>query len=805
MRWLRYSLPLWFVALVSFLSATCSLSTTSPSVNICAPINGSTVTSPVQVSASANDTAHPVVAMKAYLDYNAVAVASSTANQLSTTLSTAAGSHHLTVTAWDSSGASFKTSINFSVSSATTASVSVSPANVAFGTQVVGTASSPQSVTLSNGTASAISVSAPSITGDFLISSNSCGTSLAAGSSCVVQVEFKPTATGTRTGTLTISDSPDNASPHQIGLSGSGVTATSCTPSTVNPSVTVCAPLNGATVTSPFQVIAETTDSHTVTAMKVYIDNVSVYTANANQISTTLTASAGAHSLVVNAWDSTGAVFKSSALTFTVSSNSTPPPVGTTSVLTFHNDKLRTGANTNETILTPANVNVNQFGKKFAVTLDGRVYASPLYLPGLTIGGATHNVVFVATEHDSVYAFDADGLSSTALWHKNLLPSGSTTIPQANVGSTIYPEVGITGTPVIDASSGTLYVVAASIDSGVYNWRLHALDVISGAEKFGGPVIVNATGFNTAYQLQRTGLLLANGNVYFSFGSEGDHSTWHGWVFGYNAGTLAKVAAYNDTPTGNGGGIWQGGGGLGADAGGNLYFATGNGSNNIATGGSNLADSFVKLNASGQVADYFVPYNHANLDCCDLDMASGGPLLLPDQSGSFPHIMVGGGKSGTLYVINRDNMGKFSSAGNNILQTISGAAGAIYSQPAYWNGEVYLAASSDVPKAFSVSNGVLSTTAAMKASTTFPFPGANVAISANGSSNGILWAQQWSSTSASILHAYDAASMKELWNSSMNATRDSLGTGDKFMLPVVVNGKVYIGNKSQLIVYGLLQ
>ncbi len=1027
--------------------------------------------------------------MKVYLDY--VAVYSISGNVVNTTFSAAAGSHHLTVNAWDSSGTVFKSSINFTVGSSSSGSVTVSPTNLGFGNQVVNTTSAPMNVTVANGTANALSIGTPSVTGNFLISSNNCGTSLAANSNCTIGVEFQPTATGTLTGTLTITDSLDSGSPHTVGLSGSGVSATTCTANPVSPSVTICSPNNGTTVGSPFQVSAAAYDTaHPVTAMKLYLDSVGVYTVNAAQLSTTLTASSGSHNVTVNAWDSSGAVFKSTSLikvsvaaapsvtpsnlafttqmvnttsaaqnvtlnnptagTLTVSTptitgdfqisnngcgtslaanssciiqvefqptatgtrtgtltvtdspdsgsphavsligtgadalsanprslafgdqalnlTSSPQSVKLTNVgsstltvtiatsapysegdncngslnagatctatvtftptttgqqngslsisynasgspltvpltgagvtvasiavnpanptisisgtkqftatasysdnttadvssvaswsssdttvatinsqglatglatgsstiqasyagvngsttltvasapafsgvLTFHNDNLRTGANTAETVLTPANVNVNNFGKVASFTVDGRIYAQPLYVPNVNVNGTVHNVVYVVTESDSVYAFDADAVGNGPLWKRNFLNSsaGITTVSSSTVGSNVMPQIGITGTPVIDPATGTLYCLADTNENGTYHWRLHALDIGNGADKFGGNVDVTASGFTPEFHLQRPGLLLANGNVYFAFGSNGDHNTWHGWVFAYDAGTLMAVGVYNVTPGGNGGGIWMGAGGLGADANGDIYFETGNGTNNISTGGSALSDSFVKLNASAQRIDYFSPSNHGSLDCCDLDMASGGQLLLPDQSGSFPHIMIGGGKTGVLYVINRDNMGQFNSTTNNIIQTLSGAVSAIYSQPSFWNGRMYIAASTDALKAFLVSNGTLPSGANMQTGNSFTFPGANVSISANRTSNGIAWAENFNSAS-SILYAYDANNLgTTLWNSNQNATRDSLGQGEKFMAPTIANGKVYIGTTSKLIVYGLLQ
>ncbi len=994
MRFLKTALALTFAgfSFIAVAQTPCPLSTASPSVTICTPTNGSTVTSPFQVWAGTTDTAHPVTAMKVYLD--SVAVFSVSGSVVNTSLSAVAGGHNLTVNAWDSSGAVFKSSINLTVSSTTSGSVTVAPSSVAFGNQVVGTTSAAQKVTLSNGTANAISVNSAITGSGFAISNNGCPSTLAANANCTISVTFAPASAATSNGTLTISDSPDSGSPHRVGLSGTGVTAPACTPSTVSPSVTICAPLNGATVGSPFQVTALTTDAKTVTAMKVYLDSVAAYSINASQVNTTLSAAAGSHHLSVNAWDSGGTVFKSS-ISFTVSS--TPPAgvvispasasfgdvlVGQTSspqkitvtnntagaltmgtisaspsqyvansncgsslgagsscqvtvtftpsatgsvtgsltvndsdasspqkvalagtgvtlssialtpanatvyighnrpftatatysdnttqnvttsatwsssdstlatisntapnqgvatgvaqgqvtitaslagvsgttaltvtpapsfsgVLTFHGDNLRTGQNTSEVLLTPANVNVTNFGKLFSYSVDGRIYAQPLYVPNLNINGGTHNVVYVVTEADSVYAFDADGLATTPLWKATFTNStaGITTVSSSLNGSNVMPQIGITSTPVIDVSTGTLYCVANTSENGTIFWRLHALDIFTGAEKFGGPVPIQGAGFTPLYQLQRPGLLLSGGNVYIAFGSNGDHNSWHGFVFAYSASTLLQVGVFNDTPTGNGGGIWQAAGGLGGDAAGNVYFATGNGSNNVSNGGSNISDSFVKLDSSAKLSDYFTPFNHSSLDCCDLDLASGGPVLLPDQPGPFPHIMVGGGKTNTLYVINRDNMGKFNSTANNIIQTLNGGVGPIYDQPAYWNGNVYIVASNDVPKAFAITNGMLSSTAVSQGSASYTFPGASPAISSNGTSNGIMWAQNWNNVS-SLLYAYDATDLsKVLWNSNQNATRDALGQGEKFMAPIIANGKVYIGTTSKLIIYGLL-
>ncbi len=772
-------------------SATCAFGTTSPSVNICSPGANTTVPSPVQVSASAYDTAHPVVAMKVYLDYNSTAVyAAYNNNQLATSLPMSAGGHHITVNAWDSSGAVFKNGVNFSVSS-TSGTISVTPSSLSFGDQIVGTTSKPQTVTFTNGTASSISISSITTTLADFPQNNNCGSSLGAGSSCQITLTFTPSSAGSKTGTLTVNDS---AGTQTAALSGKGVTVTGIAVTPTNPTITVGS-AQQFTATATF---SDSTTGNITTIVNWTSSNTAVATITAT----------GLAKGVAQGTTTIQASYSSASGSTTLTVAPAPSFAG---VLTFHNNNLRTGTNKSETILTPSNVNVTSFGKKYTYSVDGRIYAQPLYMPSVSVSGGTHNVVFVATEHDSVYAFDADGLQSGYLWKHPMIPSGEEAIQQADLGGSVIPigpEIGITGTPVIDPSTGALYVVTGTEASGVFKWRLHALDISTGAEKFGGPVLISASGFSAKWELQRAGLLLANGMVYIAFASEGDQNTWHGWIFGHNASTLLKTFAYNVTPAGWGGGVWQSAGGLGADASGYIYFETGNGSNNVATGGADLSDSFVKLSSSGQLVDYFSPFNHANMDCCDLDLAAGVPVLLPDQSVGTTHVMIGGGKSKSLYVVNRDHLGKFSSNSNNIIQTVNGAvAGEIFSQPAFWYSKLYIIAAGDVPRMFTFSNGLLSTSAVSKNGHTYPFPGANISVSSNGSSNGIVWAQEYFGSSSAILHAYSATNLStELWNSNMNATRDSLGLGSKFMAATIANGKVYVGTRSKtLVVYGLLK
>ena len=346
------------------------------------------------------------------------------------------------------------------------------------------------------------------------------------------------------------------------------------------------------------------------------------------------------------------------------------------SVLTWHNDNSRTGQNLRETILTPANVNSTQFGKKFTRPLDGQTFAQPLYVPNVSIPGqGTHNVVYVATENDSVYAFDADGTPTRPLWQRDFTNSaqGITAVPCADIPACpVGPVAGITGTPVIGSASKTLYVVAFTKENGSYFQRLHALDITTGAEKFGGPVVIQASvqgtgagsvggtiAFDPLIQNQRPALLLAKGVVYIGWASFGDRDNYHGWVLGYAASTLQQVAVFNDTPNGSQGGIWQGGGGLAAGPCGNIFLQTGNGTFDANTiGGVDYGDSFLKLSATGglSVLDYFTPDNQATLDSLDLDLGSGAGLIPPKQSGAFPNEIISAGKQGIIYVVNRDHM-----------------------------------------------------------------------------------------------------------------------------------------------------
>jgi outer membrane protein assembly factor BamB len=508
-----------------------------------------------------------------------------------------------------------------------------------------------------------------------------------------------------------------------------------------------------------------------------------------------------------------------------------PTPPQHTDVVTYKNDLGRTGANLTESVLTPANVKAASFGLLRTLPADGKVDAAPLYLSGLSVQGATHNVVFIASESDSVYAYDAD--SGALLWHVSLLLAGEdvNTMPPYGCDQ-VTPTIGVTSTPVIDRNAGAhgiIYLIAMSRTSAsnAFHQRLHALDVTTGAESPGGPVDIVAsyrtlggmTSFDPAQYEERAALLLSNGTLYTSWTSHCDAFPYTGWIIAYNAGTLMRTAVLNVAPNSGGMGpaIWMSGGGPAADAGGNVYLLTANGVFETTLDANGFPDqgdfgnSFLKLSLSGStlaVSDYFTMYNEVSESSRDDDLGSGGIVLLPDMTdsgGTVRHLAIGAGKDGNLYVVDRDSMGRFNSATNQIWQQLTGAlTPGIWSTPAYFNGAVYFGPNGGTLRAFGLSAARLSATPSSKTAVSFTYPGTSPAISANGTSNGIVWAHE--NTNPAVLHAYDAGNLaSELYNSAQAANgRDQFGAGNKFITPVIADGKVFIGTQSGVAVFGLL-
>ncbi len=497
------------------------------------------------------------------------------------------------------------------------------------------------------------------------------------------------------------------------------------------------------------------------------------------------------------------------------------------SVTTSRNNNHRDGQNVNETILTPTNVNAQHFGKLFSHYIDGYVYGQPLYVPNVKINGVVHNVVYVVSEHDTVFAYDADsntGSNAQPLWYHNFLNPPKVTSVSSDVVqcSDLIPEIGITSTPVIDPVAGTLYTVAKTQEGSKIVQRLHALDITTGLERGNSPVEIkgsvkgNGAGsvngvlsFDPLHQAQRPGLLLQNGNVYIAWASHCDNGPYHGWVASYDQNTLSPNAVWNSNPNGYDAGIWQSGTGLAGD-GTNIFVATGNGD---FDGITDYGDTVAKITPGKThlipLTDFFTPYNQNSLNGRDEDLGSGGVLMLPDQDGPYPHLLILSGKEGSIYLVNRDGMGNYNSVNNSqIVQDLENAIGGLWSTPAFWNNNVYFGGSGDNLRQFTFDPLAeqLSDSAVSKSGTHFGFPGPTPSISANGNANGIVWVLQndaYGSGGNTILHAYDATNLAtELYNSTQNS-RDAAGGAVKFSVPTVANGKVYVGSVKKLVVYGL--
>jgi hypothetical protein len=606
--------------------------------------------------------------------------------------------------------------------------------------------------------------------------------------------------------------------------------------------VAICSPHNASSDVNPVHYIAAASSPTCAAGIStmaiVSSSGSSLFSIAGPLLDTFLPLKLGAYTTTVKATDKCGGV-KQASVSLTVTANA---------VITYQYNVQRTGANLYETALNPTNVNATTFGKKFSCAVDSFIYGQPLYMPKLTIAGGVHNVVFVATENNSVYAFDADGKSCTPLWHSFIDKPVPCTANSPVAGSNCNlvfntPTVGITSTMFIDPTQGphgVIYVEARTAPTGAppFFHGLNKLDLTTGVSTSDSPVNITASiagnacdsvngvvKFNSAAQNNRSALLYANGVIYIAFGSINDvpvcpNGAYHGWILGYNAFNIKQQVSVfnpsrNKSTNGSGAGgldaIW--GGALEATLANQIIAVTGNGPFDPSVG--DWGNTYLKLAPSGttlKVLDYFSPHFLFNND--DLDLGASTGIIIPAISGPFPHELIGGGKNGTVYVVNRDNMGKFNST-DQIIQELPGAVGVHlstsstcgtgsndcdYSTPAYWNGHLYVAGTNDHVKDFLLMNGMLSTNT--KAPQSFGYPGATPTVSANGTKNGIVWAVE---PAKAVLHAYDATNLSnELYNSTQNSARDSLGSNVKFAPVTVVNGKVYVGTKNHLVGYGLL-
>lgn len=704
------------------------------------------------------------------------------------------------------------------------ATATVTPTSLSWGNQNLGTTSSGKTITLTNPGTAALNINSILPSGDFS-QTNNCPASLAVNASCTITVTFTPSAVGSRTGFLTVNDT-DPTFLQTMNLSGSGTVVSSAI--VVVPAQATVTPLQTMQFSAAINGISSSNVTWAVNGITG--GNSTVGTISTTGLYTPPTTSATHVIMATN-----NANTQQTAVAFLAATNY----AGT---FTSKNDNLRTGQNLNEVALTTGNVNQFQFGKLFSYAVDGYVFAQPLYVPAVNVlGFGVHNMVYVATEGDTVYAFDADNDADNGggpLWSTNFTnpTSGVTTVPQKDVetGNDIPVQIGITATPVIDPVLNTLFVIARTkeVSGTVTNYvqRLHALDITTGEEKSGSPVEISATvngvgsgsvggkvSFDGLRENARPALLLANGTVYIAWASLEDITPYHGWLMGYNETTLQQVTVINTTPNGNDGGVWQGGGGIAADATGNVFITTGNGTFDASVGGEDYGMAAIKYSAVDgalSVADYFAPYNQAVLTGLDWDLSSGGEMLLPDQAGTYPHVMLAAGKGSTVFVLNRDSMGGFNATADQNLLSVPAVIGQAAEGsgnraggPAYWQNQVFYAGSSSDPMQFSLQGSLISTVPIAQSDKHYGYPGGSPTVSANGNTNGIVWILQtdkYASSGNAILRAFDASNIsRELYDSSQNSTRDKPDAAVKFTIPTVANGKVYIGTETHLDVYGL--
>lgn len=813
--------------------ASCGLlsNVTTTSVTYTAP---ATVPNPAAVSLTATSISDNTRTNSAAIAVTAASVISVTMNPTAASLQAGVGTQNFSVTLqndtlnkgvnWTLSGADCSGAACGALSNVTTTSVTYSaPAN----------APSPNTVTL---TATSIADGTKTATATITVT--------AAVSVSVVPPSATVNVNATKNFTVTVSNDSQNRGV-TWALSGSNCSGATCgtlsnvTTTSVTYTAPAAPPLSNSTVILTAKSITDTTRTGTasilVSSGTITISispkragltvtqtlSLTATTTDAQGVAWSASGSscsgnscgtfAGSPSLtgvpVTYTAPATAGVYTITATSVTDSTQSVSITVGVTDltgVTTWHNDLSRDGVNPQEYALTTSNVATATFGKLFSCPVDGQVYAQPLWVANLAIGGGQHNVLFVATQHDTLYAFDADTSPCTVLWQQSLLPSGETFLSNTDVGtSDINPSIGIVGTLVIDLATNTLYVVAKSKNgSGTFFQRLHALNLIDHSERANSPALI-ASGAAASFALiqnQRAGLVLNGNTIYIAWASHGDNGAYHGYVYSFDKTSLAQINVFNDTPTGNLGGIWMTGAAPAVDGSGNLYVITGNGTFNAAN--NNYGDSFLKLTSGLSLADYFTPSDQSADESGDADFGSGGAAILVN-SGALAHLAIGGGKDSNLYVLNRDNMGHFGDI--NAVQLFN-VGGSIFSTAAFWQGSLYVAASGASLRMYPLS---LTTSkfgaASFTSSTNFPWPGSTPSVSSSGTTNGIVWTFRNGSPTV-IVHAYDASNVSnELWNSSQAAgNRDKAGSYVKFTLPTVANGKVYVGTASEVDVYGLL-
>jgi hypothetical protein len=699
---------------------------------------------------------------------------------------------------------------------------SVSPTSLSYGDQNLGTTSTSKTVTLTNTGTATLDLNSVLASGDFA-QTNDCPSTLATNASCTVNVTFAPSATGSRTGYITFNDT-DPAFLQTVTLTGTGTTVSSNI--SVSPGMATVTPSKTEQFSATIAGVSSTNVTWSVDG--IVGGNSTVGTISTAGLYTPPTTSA---THIIKAANK--ANLAQTAVAFVAATNYP-------GVYTAQNDTLRTGQNLSEVALTSGNVNSAQFGKLFTYPVSGYVFAQPLYAEGVNIPEVgVRNVVYVATEGDIVYAFDADntnGTGATPLWEVNFTdPPNITTVPASDVesGTNIPVQIGITGTPVIDPKINTLFVVARTkVISGSttsYVHSLHALNMTTGEEQPGSPVQVSATvsgvgsgsvggqiTFDGLRENPRPALLVEDGTVYIGWASLEDIPPYHGWLIGYNETTLAQEVVLNLTPNGSDGGIWLGG--IEADSTGTLYTVTGNGTYDANVGGEDYGEAVLRFSGGGRslaVADSFSPYNQVLLSGEDWDLGAGGGMLLPDQAGTYPHVMLAAGKGGTVYELNRDALGGFSTTADQNLLTVPFVIGANTigsgnraAGPAYWQGQVYYAGSDNYPMQFSLQGSLISSIPIATSSKHFGYPGGSPVVSANGNTNGIVWILQtdkYATSGDAILRAFDAANVtRELYDSSEDSSRDAPNAAVKFTVPTVANGKVYFGTQTALDVFGLL-